>query len=218
MSALWAGWDTRRRCSSEPAERYAGYLRRLLEGMVGDDAQLVDELPILSAEERAELVYGWNETKAEFPGEKRVHELFEEQAARTPGATAVVFEGEELSYAELNRRANQLARYLRELGVGPDERVAICVERGLEMVIGLLGVWKAGGAYVPLDPSYPEERLRYMLEDSAAVALLTQAHLKSGLPRSRRGWPLWNWRRKAGDGRGCPEGNPDRAGIGLALE
>ena len=97
---------------------------------------------------------------------------------RTPDAVAVVFEDASLSYAELNRRANQLAHHLRELGVRPDDRVAICVERGLEMIVALLAVLKAGGAYVPLDPAYPAERLRFMLEDCAPVALLTQSHLQ----------------------------------------
>src|SRR5215467_4169657 len=112
-----------------------------------------------------------------IPGQQVHHELFEEQVKKTPKAEAVVFEDASLSYEELNRRANRLAHYLRELGVKPDERVAICVERGLEMVVGLLGILKAGGAYVPLDPEYPAERLRYMLEDSGPVALLTQRHL-----------------------------------------
>jgi non-ribosomal peptide synthetase component F len=117
----------------------------------------------LSEGEREQVLYGWNETKAEFPSEKCVHELFEEQVRRSPQATAIVFEKEELSYGELNARANRLAHYLRELGVRPDERVAICVERGFEMIVGLLAILKAGGAYVPLDPAYPEERLQYML-------------------------------------------------------
>src|SRR6185295_2070203 len=119
--------------------------------------------------------YEWNATRAEYPREKLAHELFEEQVEKTPDAVAVVFEDAMLSYGELNRRANQLAHYLRELGVGPDQRVAICAQRGLEMIVGLLGVLKAGGAYVPLDPNYPAERLRYMVEDSAPLVLLTQA-------------------------------------------
>ena len=98
---------------------------------------------------------------------------------KSPEATAVVYEDEQLSYAELNRRANQLAHYLRELGVRPDARVAICVERGFEMIVALLAVLKAGGAYVPLDPAYPIERLRFTLEDSAPVVLLTQSHLRA---------------------------------------
>src|SRR6201999_1217277 len=97
---------------------------------------------------------------------------------RTPDAVAVVFEDEQLSYAELNSRANQLAHYLQGLGVGPDARVALCVERSLEMVVALLAVLKAGAAYVPLDPAYPLERLNFMLQDSAPVALLTQSHLQ----------------------------------------
>ena len=157
--------------------RYIGYFLALLKAMVADDAQTIDRLSMLSEEEREQVLYGWNETKAEFPGGKCVHELFEEQAARTPQAVAVIYEEERLSYGELNARANRLAHYLRELGVKPDERVAICVERSFEMIVGLLAILKAGGAYVPLDPAYPEERLRYMLEDSAPILLLTQRHL-----------------------------------------
>src|SRR5258708_37657771 len=147
--------------------------------MVADDAQTIDRLAMLSEGEREQVLYGWNETKAEFSSEKCVHELFEEQVRRSPQATAVVFEKEELSYGELNVRANRLAHYLRELGVKPDERVAICVERGFEMIVGLLAILKAGGGYVPLDPAYPEERLQYMLEDSNPVVLLTQKHLRN---------------------------------------
>ena len=109
-----------------------------------------------------------------FASDRCVHQLFEEQAARTPHAVAVVYENEELSYGELNRQANRLAHYLRELGVRPDMRVALCVERSLEMIVGLLAVLKAGGAYVPLDPGYPVERLRFMLEDAEPAALLMQ--------------------------------------------
>ena len=124
--------------------------------------------------------------KADYPSGKCVHQLFEEQVAKSPDAVAVVFEDDSLSYAELNRRANQLAHYLRGLGVKPDDRVAICAERSLEMVVALLAVLKAGGAYVPLDPAYPPERLRFMIEDSAPLALLTQSHLRALLAESRR--------------------------------
>ena len=124
----------------------------------------------------------WNATEAEYPRDKCIHELFEEQVEQTPEAVAVVYEEEPLSYGELNARANQLAHYLRELGVGPDERVGICVERSLEMVVGLLGMLKAGGAYVPLDPGYPAERLQFMLEDAHASVLVTQESLVSQLP------------------------------------
>src|SRR5215212_2836986 len=159
-------------------ERYLGYLRRLLEGMAADEHQAIDRLPLMPEGERQQVLYEWNATETEYPRERCVHELFEAQVEKTPDAVAVVYEDATLSYGELNRRANQLAQYLRELGVGPDERVALCLERSLEMVVGLLGVLKAGGAYVPLDPAYPVERLQYMLDDSAPVVLLTQGHLQ----------------------------------------
>jgi len=137
------------------------------------------------------LITEWNDTKREYPGDKSIHELFEAQAERTPEAVAVVFpspgfsrcsEDKELTYQELNRRANQLAHYLRKLGVGPEVLVGICMERSLEMVIGLLGILKAGGAYVPLDPEYPKQRLAFMLEDAEPKVLLTQSNLLSQLP------------------------------------
>jgi amino acid adenylation domain-containing protein len=131
------------------------------------------------------LLVEWNDTKAEFPRDRCLHELFEEQAARRPQAAAVTFEDRQLTYGELNSRANQLAHHLRALGVRPDTLVGICVERSLEMVVGLLGILKAGGAYVPLDPEYPQERLAYMLADTAAPVLLTQARLKERLPQHR---------------------------------
>ncbi len=161
----------------ETVERYVGYLRRVLEEMVADDATPVDRLELLDAAERRTVVEEWNATDAAFPAGSCVHELFEAQAARAPEAVAVVWEDETLSYAELNARANRLAHHLRALGVGPDARVAVCVERGPEMVAALLAILKAGGAYVPLDPAYPADRLRYMLEDSAPAALVTQLSL-----------------------------------------
>ena len=194
-------------------ERYLGYLRKLLEGMVADETRSVGRLPMLSDSERHRLLYEWNDTKAEYPSDKCVHELFEAQVERTPDAVAVVFEDESLSYGELNRRSNQLAHYLRQLGVKPDDRVAICVERGFEMIVGLLGILKAGGAYVPLDPAYPVERLRFMLEDSAPVALLTQAALKDlfeglQMPAVELDDRSAAWRQR-------PDSNPDPHSIGL---
>jgi len=159
----------------ETIERYVGYWRRLLEAMAADDAPAIDRLPLLSAAERQRVVFEWNATETAYPQEQCVHELFEAQAAKTPDAVAVEFEDSQLSYAELNSRANRLAHHLRGLGVVPDSRVALCVGRSLEMVVGLLAVLKAGGAYVPLDPAYPAERLVYMLADSAPVALLTDS-------------------------------------------
>ena len=196
-------------------ERYLGYLRRMLEEMVIDDGQAVDEVELLSEQERRRVVYEWNETEAEYPADKCIHELFEEQVKKTPGAVAVVYEGQELSYEELNRRANRLAHYLRRLGVKPDERVGICVERGVEMVVGLLATLKAGGAYVPLDPGYPEERLRFMLEDSAPVALLTQGDLVGLFPEASERMPVIDVVGMAGQWEEEGEQNPERAAVGL---
>src|SRR5579875_3508623 len=146
--------------------------------MAADGLGLAAALPLLTQVQRNQLTHDWNRTSTEFPSDNCIHELFEEQVARTPGATALEFKNAFLSYAELNSRANQLAHYLRNIGVQPDTRVAICAERGFEAIIALLAVLKAGGAYVPLDAGYPVERLRFMLEDSAPLALLTQAHLR----------------------------------------
>ena len=125
----------------------------------------------------------WNDTGRNYPKDRCIHELFEEQVERTPEAVAVVFEDQQLTYKALNRRANQLAHYLRKLGVGPEVRVGICVEQSIEMVVGLLGILKAGGAYVPLDPSYPKERLTFMLEDTRAAVLVTQSKFVLQLPK-----------------------------------
>ncbi|MEO8380765.1 MAG: amino acid adenylation domain-containing protein, partial [Acidobacteriota bacterium] len=165
-------------------ERWAGHYVRLLEAMVADAAAGVETLPILSATERKQLLYGFNATQAEYPKDTLIHELFEQQGAGKPDAVAVVFEDQSLSYGELNARANQLAHELIDRGVQPDDRVAICAERGLEMVIGLLGILKAGGAYVPLDPTYPIERLRYMVQDAGPRVVLTQHALRPLLAES----------------------------------
>src|SRR5579864_6019784 len=135
------------------------------------------DLQMLTQDETNQLLLEWNPTEIQF-GQKCVHELFEEQVRRTTNAPAIVFEDAFLTYGELNRRANRLARYLRTIGVKPETRVAIGVERGLEMVVGMVAVLKAGGAYVPLDLSYPEQRLRFMLQDSAPVALLARSDLR----------------------------------------
>jgi len=163
-------------------ERMAGHLETLLAGVVEAPEQRVSEIPILTAAERQQLLVTWNDTRAEYPRDLCVHALFEAQVERTPDAAAVIFEGQELSYRELNRRANQLAYHLRTLGVGPEVLVGLCVERSVEMVVGILGILKAGGAYVPLDPTYPRERLAFMLEDTGAPVLLTQERLASRLP------------------------------------
>jgi amino acid adenylation domain-containing protein len=157
----------------------------LLEGIVANPEQRLSDLPILTQPERQQLLVEWNDTQVDYPKDVCVHQLFEAQVERTPDAVAVVFEDQQLTYGELNRRANQVAHHLRSLDVGPDSLVGICVERSLEMIVGLLGILKAGGAYVPLDPAYPSERLTFMLEDSQAPVLLTQQHIVVMLPRSR---------------------------------
>lgn len=141
----------------------------------------------LSEEERQRLLVEWNRTELEFPQDLCMHELFERQADRTPHAPALIYEGRSLSYAELNVRANGLAHFLRGLGVAPEVRVALCLERSFDMIIALLGVLKAGGAYVPLDPSYPMERLRYMLSDSSPAVVLTQDATKDSMDRALHG-------------------------------
>src|SRR5215213_587316 len=167
-------------------ERMLGHLQTFLRGIVEDPDQRLSELPLLTEDERHRLLVEWNDSATEYPEERCVHELFEEQVERTPDAVAVVFEDERLTYQELNRCANQLAHHLRALGVGPDVLVGICVERSLEMVVGLLGILKAGGSYVPLDPSYPASRLKFILRDTQAPVLLTQERLVEGLPDKSR--------------------------------
>nr|WP_020699833.1 non-ribosomal peptide synthetase [Pseudomonas fuscovaginae] len=162
--------------------RYLGYLQRLLEAMVADDQQVLEQVPLLDAVEREQLLVGLNATDVPYPQDQTIHQLFEEKVQAQPEAIAVAFQERRLSYAELNREANRLAHQLIELGIGPDDRVAICVERGVEMMVGLLGVLKAGAAYVPLDPAYPAERLAYMIQDSTPSALLTQRALQDRLP------------------------------------
>ncbi|TMI56674.1 amino acid adenylation domain-containing protein [Candidatus Bathyarchaeota archaeon] len=158
-------------------ERMIGHFQTLLEGIVANPDQLISTLPLLTEAERHQLLVEWNDTAAEYPKDSCIHELFEAQVERTPDAIAAEFEGKRLSYRELNSRANQLAHYLRRLGVGPESLVGICIERSLEMIVGLLGILKAGGAYVPLDPAYPRERLRFMLEDAQVSVLLTHESL-----------------------------------------
>ncbi|MFC0679580.1 amino acid adenylation domain-containing protein [Lysobacter korlensis] len=158
---------------AQTIERWSRHLVTLLEAMVADDHQRVSALPLLDAEQRRQLLVAFNDAVAAYPREQLVHQLFEQQVQADPAAIAVVYQDRTLTYGELNCRANRLAHRLIELGVRPDDRVAVCMERSLEMVIGLLGILKAGGAYVPLDPAVPMDRLVYMLEDSAPAALVS---------------------------------------------
>ena len=173
----------RDRLSEGAARRVTGHLHTILEAIAADPQRLVSEIPLLTVPERQQL-QEWNETSTEYARHLCVHELFEEQAARTPEAMALVFEDERLTYAELNRRANRLAHHLRALGLGPDQLVGVCVDRSVELVVAILGVLKAGGAYVPLDPDYPTERIRFMIADSQVGVLLTQEHLVDTLPKT----------------------------------
>ena len=163
--------------SIEPL-RLCEFMRRAMESLVEalerDPQEALSALEVVPEPERQQLVYQWNTRAEEYRPEKCVHELFEEQVEKNAEAVALVYGKQELSYGELNRRANRVAHYLRELGVGPDKRVAVCLERSLEMGVGLLAVLKAGGAYVPLDPEFPVERLRFMVEDSGSEVLLTK--------------------------------------------
>ncbi|KAF1718195.1 type I polyketide synthase [Pseudoxanthomonas yeongjuensis] len=163
---------------SATAHRYLGYWQALLESMGADAETEVGKLPMIGADERRHLLETWNDTVVGYPQDQCLHTLIEAQVARTPQAIAVVSEGLELDFAELNRRANRLAHHLRALGVRPDDRVGICVERGWRMVVGLLAILKSGGAYVPLDPAYPVDRLAHMLKDSAPKVLLAQSSLE----------------------------------------
>nr|MDZ8007541.1 amino acid adenylation domain-containing protein [Nostoc sp. DedSLP05]MDZ8097380.1 amino acid adenylation domain-containing protein [Nostoc sp. DedSLP01] len=162
--------------------RMLGHFQTLLEGIIADPQQKIWQVPLLRAQEKQQLLVEWNDTGVDYPFDKCIHSLFEQQVQRTPDAVAVVFENQQLTYEQLNTSANQLAHYLQSLGVKPDVLVGICVERSLEMVVGLLGILKAGGAYVPLDPEYPAQRLSFMLEDAAVGVLLTQQSLLDKLP------------------------------------
>ena len=169
---------------AQDIERLARQFQTLLESVTNNPEASIGELEILSGSERQQLLIEFNDTQAEYPRDKCLHQLFQEQAERTPDKIAVVFEGAHLTYAQLNARANQLAHHLQARGVGPDVPVAICVARCPEMMVGLLGILKAGGAYVPLDPAYPKERLAFMLEDARAPVLLTQAHIAASYARA----------------------------------
>jgi amino acid adenylation domain-containing protein len=156
-----------------------------VQSIVAETNRRVAELSLLSEKELKKILVEWNNTESEYPKDKCIHQLFEQQVKLTPNAIAVVYEEQQLTYQELNARANQLAHYLQNLDVKPETLVGICVDRSVEMVVGLLGILKAGGAYVPLDPSYPKQRIAYMLEDSRVAALLTQQRLVASLPEHR---------------------------------
>jgi amino acid adenylation domain-containing protein len=200
------------------AERMVRHWERLLKSAVDDPERLLGGLEMLSPGERQQLLVDWNDTAVEYPHEQRIHELFEEQAEKRPEAIALVHEERSLSYGELNARANRLAAYLRELGVGPDARVAICMDRGIEMMAALLATLKAGGAYVPLDPAYPPERLIYMLEDSAPTVLLTNGSVRSVLNWKTAGVSIIDFDTDVARWASGPEWNLDQANVGLEAQ
>lgn len=154
-----------------------------VHGLIADDSRALKAISLLSDAERRRLLVEWNDTGTPVPEEACIHHLFEAQAQRTPDAVAAVFQDQELTYRELDARAGRLASYLRERGVGPDVIVGVFMERSLDLLVGLLGVFKAGGAYLPLDPTYPPDRLEFMVEDAAVRVLLTQERLTGRLPR-----------------------------------
>nr|VFK09968.1 MAG: amino acid adenylation domain-containing protein [Candidatus Kentron sp. FM] len=175
---------------AETIERMVGHFQRLLEGIVAEPETRISRLSLLTETERQRILVEWNDTKTPYPADKCVHELFEEQAAKTPNALALVFpstgsgpgEDDKINYGELNARANRLAHRLRKLGVGPEVLVGLFVERSVEMIVGLLGIMKAGGAYVPLDPDYPAERLAFMSDDANLAVLLCHGATREKLP------------------------------------
>lgn len=197
-------------------QRTIDQLMLVLQAMADNPECSIASLPLLTQRERELIVNEWNNPETEYPRESCVHELFEEQVRRTPQSLAIVYEDERLTYVELNRRANQLAHYLRGMGVKPDMRVAICMDRECAMIVGLLGILKAGGAYVPLDPAYPEERLWYMLQSSGSMAVLTQGSLlalwngmsEESLPVIDMATAEPEWQRQ-------PESNPDCGVVGV---
>lgn len=167
--------------TEETAARMGRHLTELLRSITEDPGKAISELKLMPAAERHQVLVEWNQTERDYPRDKCVHQLFEEQVERTPDAVAVVFEGQSLTYRELNARANQLAHHLRSLAVGPNVLVGLCVERSLEMVVALLGILKAGGAYVPLDPQLPRERLAFLLHDINAPVILLQGRWRDRL-------------------------------------
>jgi amino acid adenylation domain-containing protein len=176
-----------RRFDGAAISRMLGHFNTLLEGIIANPAWCPAELPMLTEAERQQVLYEWNDTRADYPKELCVHHLFEQQVEWAPDAPAVSCEDRTLSYGELNARSNRLAHHLRGLGVGPDVLVAICMERSLEMVVGLLAILKAGGAYVPLDPSYPADRLAFMIKDSAPAVILSHGPARAALETAMAG-------------------------------
>ena len=171
--------------STEDVARIATLYHTMLRAAVDAPDTPIDRLRLLDDTQRVQLLETFNAVQREYPRDRCIHELIREQAARTPGHTAVSFGSDSLTYAELESRSNQLARHLQGLGIGPETLVALCVERSIEMVVGILGILKAGGAYVPIDPAYPMERIEFMIEDARASVVLTQHRLREAFESGR---------------------------------
>jgi amino acid adenylation domain-containing protein len=165
----------------ETVERMLQQYATLLDGIVARPEQRISRLPLMSEVEQLRIVQDWNDTAADFPDAQTIHQLFEAQAASTPENIALIDGDTRITFGELNERANQLAAYLRRQGVGPEVRVALCLERSSDMIVGLLGILKAGGAYVPLEPNYPAERISFIIENSQAALVLTQQSVLSSI-------------------------------------
>ncbi|NEO42625.1 MAG: amino acid adenylation domain-containing protein [Moorea sp. SIOASIH] len=169
---------------AETISRILSHYKNLLLAAVENPERPISQLPLMTEPELDQILVEWNNTKTDYPNDKCIHQLFEEQVEKTPDAVAVVFEEQKLTYSQLNSKANQLAHYLQKLGVVPETLVGICVERSVEMVVGLLAILKAGGAYVPLDPNYPISRLKYMVEDAQLSIILSQEQWQHYLPQT----------------------------------
>jgi len=167
---------------SSSIERMTGHFISLLSGIIANPELPITRLPLLTEKEQDVLLRSWSKTTKSYNQERSIHQLFEQQVARSPSAIAVTYEGEKLTYEQLNHKANQLAHYLRRFGVKADSLVGLCAERSLEMVIAIIAILKAGGAYVPLDPACPQERLKFIAEDAQIEALLIQENLLELIP------------------------------------
>jgi amino acid adenylation domain-containing protein/non-ribosomal peptide synthase protein (TIGR01720 family) len=218
---LWGHLEYSTDLFAEPTiERLAGHFWALLEAITSDPDRRLSELPFLTDDECHQMLVDWNQTNVYDPRGVSLEQLFEAQVQRAPGAIALTFRQEQLTYSELNRRANQLAHYLRSMGVGPESLVGICVERSLEMVIGLLGILKAGGAYLPLDPSDPAARLLFILEDAKPQILLMQQRLAEAIPaisQQPRVFLDADWHKIAGYGEANPAVKVDPQNLAYVI-
>lgn len=197
--------------------RLLAQYQKLLGGVVSDVTLPLSRLPLLTDEDRQLILRDWNQTERRYEPDRCLPALFEAQVAKTPDAVALIFQDQAVTYAELNARANQLAHYLRGLGVGSDSLVGLCADRSVGMVVGLLGILKAGGAYLPLDPGYPPDRLAFMLADSGATVLVSQRELGTALPAHQKPTVWLDARELAGQSRANPHGLVHGANLAYVL-